>query len=312
MGIIRKDYLLDRWVYYATERKKRPHEFKKVEVKEESKICFFCPDNEHLTPPEIGRLEYKGAWKMRWFLNKFPAVERKGMPNLKSKKFLSESDSYGMHEIIVETQHHKSQLADLPADSIRQLLEVCGLRIKELGRLKGIKYVQVFKNHGKDAGTSLLHSHTQVTALPQIPSLVMEEAKAAKKYVKCPYCDIIKLESKSKRRIIETKNVVAFAPFASRFNYEAWVFVKRHKMTMEEFEDIEYKDLALVLKKILVKLKKINVSYNFFLHYSPQGEDLHFHIEVAPRMATWGGFEISTDAIINSVLPEDAAKFYRR
>ena len=33
--------------------------------------------------------------------------------------------------------------------------------------------------------------------------------------------------------------------------------------------------------------------------------------EVAPRIATWAGFENSTDITINSVPPEDAAKFYR-
>ena len=312
MGIIRKDYILDRWVYYATERKKRPREFKKIEAKEEAKECFFCPNNEHLTPSEIGRLEYKGAWKMRWFLNKFPAVEKKGSAGLKSKKFFSQGYSYGIHEIIVETQHHKSQLADLPIQQIRELLEVCRLRIMELSKLKGIRYVEVFKNHGKDAGTSLLHSHTQVMALPQIPTLVVEEAKAANKNKKCPYCEIVKLESKSKRKIFETKNIVAFAPFASRFNYEAWIFTKQHKRNFEELEEEEYKDIALVLKRILVKLKKINASYNFFIHYSPDKENLHFHIEITPRIASWGGFEISTDAIINSVLPEDAARFYRR
>ena len=312
MGIIRKDYILDRWVYYATKRKERPREFKRVDAEEETKMCFFCPNNEHLTPQEIGRLEYKGAWKMRWFLNKFPAVEKKGSANIKSKKFFSQSDSYGAHEIIVETQHHKSQLADLPVQQIRELLEVCKLRIRELSKLKGIKYVEVFKNHGKDAGTSLLHSHTQVMALPQIPTLVMEEAEAANKHRKCLYCEIIKLESKSKRKIFETKNIVAFAPFASRFNYEAWIFTKQHKRNFEELEEEEYKDIALVLKKILVKLKKINASYNFFIHYSPDKENLHFHIEVTPRIASWGGFEISTDAVINSVLPEDVARFYRR
>lgn len=184
MGIIRKDYLLDRWVYYATERKERPREFKSVEVKDDSKVCFFCPWNTHLTPPEIGRIEYKGGWKIRWFLNKFPAVEKKGNAEPKQKKFFSEGDSYGVHEIIVETQHHKSQLADLPVQQIRALLEVCKFRIKELSKLKGIKYVEVFKNHGKDAGTSLVHSHSQVMALPQIPTLVMEEAQAVKKYRK--------------------------------------------------------------------------------------------------------------------------------
>src|SRR3989338_7048422 len=192
MGIIRKDYILDRWVYYAVSRKKRPQEFKKVAVKEESKICYFCPGNENLTPPEIGRVEYKGSWKLRWFLNKFPAVEKKGTAKLKLKNFFYESNSYGFHEVIVETQHHKSQLADLPAQQIMELLEVCKFRIKELSALKGVKYVEIFKNHGKDAGTSLVHSHTQVIALPQIPTLVIEEAQAVKKYKKCPYCEIIK------------------------------------------------------------------------------------------------------------------------
>src|SRR3989338_11475881 len=100
MGAIRKDYILDRWVYYATSRGKRPQEFKKVIVSEENKICFFCPGNEKLTPPEIGRVEYKGKWKMRWFLNKFPAVEKKGNAMMKSRKFLSESPNYDLHEII--------------------------------------------------------------------------------------------------------------------------------------------------------------------------------------------------------------------
>lgn len=311
MGIIRKDYILDRWVYYAIGRKKRPRELKSIAVRDEAKACSFCPSNEHLTPREIGRLEYKGGWKMRWFLNKFPAVEKKGSPKTKSRNLFSEGASYGMHEIIVETQHHKSQLADLPVRQIRELLEVCRFRVKELSRLKGIKYVDVFKNHGKDAGTSLVHSHTQVVALPQIPSLVMEEAAAARKYKGCPYCKIIRHELKSKRKIFETKNVAAFAPFASRFNYEAWIFTKQHKKTMEELEENELEDLAVALKRVLANLKKINASYNFFIHYSPAKEDLHFHIEVTPRLATWGGFEISTDAIINSVLPEDAARFYR-
>ena len=312
MGIIRKDYILDRFVYYAAERKKRPHDFKSVVVKDSSKLCFFCPWNTHLTPKEIGRLEYKGTWKMRWFPNKFPAVEKKGNPKIKSKKFYSEGCSYGIHEIIVETQHHKSQLADLPVGQIRELLEVFKLRIRELSKLKGIKYVDVFKNHGKDAGTSLVHSHSQVMALNNIPALVREECQASNKYKGCLYCEIIRHEAKSKRKIFETKNVIAFAPFASRFNYEAWIFVRQHRKTMEELEEGELEDLASAIKKVLVKLKKINASYNFYIHYSPEKENLHFHIEITPRIANWGGFELSTNAVINSVLPEDAARFYRR
>lgn len=311
MGVIRKDYILDRWIYYAVGRKERPREFKIAEAANEPKTCFFCPSSEHLTPPETGRVEYKGGWKIRWFPNKFPAVDKKESGKIRQAKFFTEGNSYGVHEVVVETQHHRSQLADLPVQQIRELLEVYKLRIRDLSRLNGVKYVDVFKNHGRDAGTSLVHSHTQVMALPQVPTLVAEEANAARRHKKCPYCRIIRLEAKSKRKILETKNVIAFAPFASRFNYEAWIFVRQHRRTMEEMEESELEDIALALKKILVKLKKINASYNFFIHYSPEKEDLHFHIEVTPRLATWGGFEISTDAVINSVLPEDAARFYR-
>ena len=311
MGLLRKDYILDRWVYYTSSRGKRPREFKTVVVREEAKTCLFCPGNEKLTPPEIGRLEYKGSWRMRWFPNKFPAVGTRHKHSIKSKGFIAEGYAFGLHEIIAETNHHKSQLADLPVSQIRELLEVYKVRVKELSRIKNVNYVQVFKNHGKEAGTSLVHSHSQVVALPEMPELVREEISAAKRFRKCPYCDIVKLESKSKRKIFETKNVLAFAPFASRFNYEAWIFTKHHKNSLEELSEEELMDLAIALKKILSRLKKINASYNFFLHYAPGKNDLHLHIEITPRTATWAGFEFSTNSTINSVLPEDAARFYK-
>jgi len=312
MGILRKDYILERWIYYATERKKRPMEFKKEQYIIEEKTCFFCPGYEHLTPPEIGRVEYKNTWKVRWFANKFPAVELKGKAKINTKnRFFNEGKTYGMHEIIVETRDHKKQLWDLSNSDIKEIFNVYALRIKTLSKLKNIKYVTVFKNHGPLGGTSLVHSHTQIVAISVLPQQVMDEVKATKKFKKCPYCNIIKLESKSQRKIIENKNVVAFCPYASRFNFEAWIFPKRHVKTIIAMNEDELHDMAIVLKKILVKLKKLNASYNFFLHYAPIGDDLHFHIEVTPRFAKWGGFEISTGAIINSVLPEDAAKFYR-
>ncbi|MBW2977085.1 galactose-1-phosphate uridylyltransferase [Candidatus Woesearchaeota archaeon] len=312
MGILRKDYILDRWVYYAAERKKRRMEFKEESPVIDNKICFFCPGNENLTPKEIGRVEYKDSWKVRWFPNKFPAVELKGNAEIKAKnKFLREGKAYGFHEVIAETRDHEKQLSDLSAEHIKEILGVYALRIKALSKLKGIKYVVVFKNQGHKAGTSLVHSHTQIAAISILPESVMEEIKAAKKFKKCPYCSIIGLESKSKRNILENKSVIAFAPYASRFNFEAWIFPKRHVRNITEMYENELYDMAFALKKILLKLKELNASYNFFLHYAPKGTDLHFHIEVTPRIGKFGGFEYSTGAIINSVTPEEAARFYR-
>ena len=62
-------------------------EFKKTEHIKESRVCFFCHGNEHLTPPEIGRIPEEDKWKIRWFPNKFPAVELKGDPKIRKNKY---------------------------------------------------------------------------------------------------------------------------------------------------------------------------------------------------------------------------------
>ncbi|MBW2978159.1 galactose-1-phosphate uridylyltransferase [Candidatus Woesearchaeota archaeon] len=308
---IRKDYVLDRYVVIAAARKKRHKQFKK-EAQEKVGTCFFCPGNESMTPPEIGRIGTARKWKMRWFPNKFPAVAEEGQIEFKTdNKFYTFASAYGRQEVVVETSDHSKQLWDLGEDEIKQVLGVYINRIKELNKVNGVKYVCIFKNHGKDAGTSIVHTHTQVIAYNKIPNLIKEEVEASKKFDNCPYCDIILSEKDSDRRAFENDNFVAFAPYASRYNYELWIFSKQHKKSLVEFNEDELKDLAMILRQILFRLKELNISYNFQIHNAPDGEDLHFHIEVCPRMAVWGGFELLTNDVINSVPPEDAAKFYR-
>ncbi|MBW2984566.1 DUF4921 family protein, partial [Candidatus Woesearchaeota archaeon] len=203
------------------------------------------------------------------------------------------------------------QLWDLPKERIKQVFGVYRQRIDELSKSDNIKYVIIFKNHGRAAGTSLIHSHTQLAAIGIVPETIKEKVKAVKKYEHCPYCDIINIEKDSFRRCFENETMAAFTPYASRFNFEIWVFPKRHVKGLNEFEDKELDDLAEIMQKILMRLKELNVSYNYYLQYAPADEDLHFHIELCPRIAAWAGFEFSSGAIINSVMPEDAAKFYR-
>jgi UDPglucose--hexose-1-phosphate uridylyltransferase len=309
---LRKDYILDRWVIAASLRAKRPKEYKQENIVKEPKVCVFCPGNENLTPPEIGRIEKNNKWTLRWFPNKFPFVEQKGSAKIKTKsKFFTHSSGYGKHEVIADTNKHKVQLWDTKKEHIKLLLEVINERINKLEKLKNIKYVQVFKNHGEKAGTSIIHSHVQITAISNIPPAVKEEITAIKKHKKCPYCDIIKIEKKSKRKCFENKTFVAFTPYASRFNYEVWIFPKKHVKRLDELNDKEMLDLADILRKVLRKLRELNLSHNFYIHYSPKKENLHLHIEVAPRIANWAGFEFSTGITINSVMPEFAAKFYR-
>ncbi len=310
---LRKDYILNRYVLISSARGKRPHQFaEKVAETVTAQNCFFCPGNEKLTPPEIMRIpDGKGGWKIRVFPNKFAAAELGGNYNIRTdNKYYTFSDGYGKHEVIAETSDHSKQLSDLSEEEIKEVLKVYASRIIEISKIEGVKYVCVFKNHGNDAGTSIVHSHTQVIGLNLVPPLVQEELDAIKKYDHCPYCELIENEKKSFRRCFENGNFAAFTPYASRFHYEIWVFPKKHIKSITLMDDGMIFDLARIMKQILAKLKEINAQYNYVVHYH-NDDAYHFHIEFLPRMAIWAGFEYSTDMAINSVSPEEAAKFYR-
>ncbi len=307
---LRKDYILNRWVIIAEKRAERPREFVESEPDYKPGECAFCPGNEHMCPEEKGR---KGEpWHIRWFENKFKAVDYKGSPELKTDNtFFTYSDAFGVHEIIVETNNHNENLWDFDKQRLKELLQVYNERIEEIDAMPNIEYVSVFKNHGKKAGASIVHSHSQVIALNVVPSYVRDCFEAATMYGACPYCRIWQIEKDSLRRCFENSSFIAFTPYASRFNYEIWILPKKHYIRLRQINDKEYDDLAEILQKILRKLKSINAPFNLEFIHSPYGRDLHFRFEITPRISTWAGFEFGSGVTINSVSPEKAAEFYR-
>jgi UDPglucose--hexose-1-phosphate uridylyltransferase len=311
LGELRKDYILDRYVIIAGERAKRPDEFKKKPKIKKEDTCFFCPGNESMTPPEICRYpESAKVWEMRVFPNKFPATRPEGKFEIKTdNNFFTYSDAYGYHEVLVETPNHEETLADLPEDRIAEVFRLFKKRIIVNVNSPNISYVTIFKNHGENAGTSIIHTHCQLISNSAVPQAILEKEKAVKKFQSCPYCSIISIEKDSFRRCFENSCFVAFTPYASRHPLEIWVFPKRHVLSITDFNNQEFVYLAEIMKKILLKLKSINADYNFYLQYGI--ENMHFHIEITPRLSTYAGYELSTGTIINTMPPERAAEFYR-
>ncbi len=308
MGELRKDYILNKWVYLVPGRRARPKELSAA-FTEKHKVDYFAPGNESQTPPEIGSIkDDKGNWKIRWFENKFPALTQEGSSELTKNHFYTHSSNFGYHEIIVETPDSEKQLQDFSVDDTAEVLKVYADRISALSKKDNIKYVLVFKNFGMKAGASIVHSHSQVTATAIIPPLVNEKILASNKLVDCPYCKIIEAEKNSPRFCFENDFGIAFCPYASFYNYECWIFPKKH---LDRFEDFDMNAIAELLHKVLNKLKELNSSYCFAIHYGPGDSRLHSHIVITPQIATWGGFERGGGFVINTVTPEDAAKFYR-
>jgi UDPglucose--hexose-1-phosphate uridylyltransferase len=301
MNELRKDCLLDRWVIIAGNRGKRPVDFIQKECETKEGVCVFCPGNEHLTPKEILSILGPHGWTVRAFENMYPATS------------LEFPQAFGRHEVIVEMNQHNKNLQDLPPGAIREVIDMYCSRIDDISKIDGIAYVLIFKNHGEAAGTSIAHEHSQLIALSQIPTLVENELAAYKKYhhktKKCIFCDIAEMEMNSERKIFENDKFFCFAPFASRFPFEAWLLPKRHAGNITDLTDEEKNSLADALKTILGALSKLlrNPPYNYYLHIAPPREDFHFHIEICPRVTKLAGFELGSDIIINTMPPEKAA-----
>jgi len=328
MPELRKDPVIKRWVIIATERAKRPHDFKREKEEIKAGFCPFDYGNEHTTPPEIFAFRPPDTepntpgWWVRVVSNKFPALN----PQLEIERYgvgmYDAMTGFGFHEVIIETPDHFASLATLDYKQVQEVVWAYKIRYNQLKKDDRIKYILIFKNHGRDAGASLQHPHSQLIALPIVPKRVEEELQGSKEYYdykeRCVFCDMIREEKRDKERIIEENEFfVSFAPFASRFPFETWILPKKHNHDFGEITEEEVKFLAKILKNTLYRIYTAldNPPYNMMIHTAPtNGEGkkhYHWHIEIVPRLTKVAGFEWGSGFYINPTPPENAAKFLR-
>ncbi len=303
---IRHDLIHDRFVIIAPKRGVRPNDVERRETvapkRESSKNCPFC--NEPLTA-ENTLLAMCGRkhWCVRVVPNKFPAVT------------LDNPKAYGTQEVVIETPEHDIELADLKFDHMLHIFRAYQDRTQSLMKNKKIKYILIFKNQGGKAGASLRHAHSQIFATALIPPHIVQRLSKAEEWQivhgKCYYCDLLVKEGKGPRRISSDKHTAAFTPYASLHGYEAWIMPRRHIDNITRMTPEEIKSFARTTRDILKKINQMGLSYNFYLHQVTTDRDEHFYLRIAPRGSVWGGVELGSRAVINSVAPEDAAKFYR-
>jgi UDPglucose--hexose-1-phosphate uridylyltransferase len=328
MPELRKDPITNRWVIIATERAKRPMDFGKMPEEAKGAFCPFDYGNEYTTPPELLSFRPKDSqpnlpgWWIRVVSNKFPALE----PNLKMERYghgmYDAMTGFGYHEIVIETPDHNATIATCEAKQVEEMIWAYKARYNVLAKDQGIKYILIFKNHKRDAGASLAHSHSQIIATPIIPKRVQEELTGAQTYFqykeRCVFCDIIYQERMESVRIVEeTEQFISINPYASRFPFETWIMPKKHSHDFGEIGETQVQEFALILKKSLLRIYKSldNPPYNFLLHTSPTtGEGktfFHWHLEIVPRLTKVAGFEWGSGFYINPTPPEDAAKYLK-
>jgi UDPglucose--hexose-1-phosphate uridylyltransferase len=338
MSELRKDIVNGRWVILASERSKRPDDFRPAGTEKKEEVpafCPFCEGNEAKTPPEVTSLRKPGSradgpgWRVRTVPNKFPALNRGLPPERHDEGIFHWMDGVGVHEVIIENPVHLRELPDLPLPHLLDVLITYRERVKSIEKEYQYKYVHVFKNKGREAGASLSHPHSQIVATPIIPKQVNEELYSCERLHRqlneCIFCRIIREETRSGQRLVlRNDDFCVAAPFAPRFPFELRIYPLRHSAWFSMSTRKELQSLAQTVKTILTKLRNIlaDPPYNFYIHQAPNPnlrheawvnlkESYHWHMEIIPVLTRVAGFEWGTGFYINPVPPETAAGFLK-
>jgi UDPglucose--hexose-1-phosphate uridylyltransferase len=321
MGSMRKDYISERFVIVSQNDEKET----------ESKKCAFCPGNESMTNPSLlslvakhGMLQrlqdsednYVENWSVRVFESKAPAVTVSAENSYSDRPLYSEP-AYGYHYVVVASEKHKDSLATIPVEQWSNILVVIQDRLRWLYTQRGVTYVSIYINHGKEAGSVTPHPHINMVTFSTIPPLIEQEAEASHRILNekgaCPLCQTVNTETGGPRQVLQTEGFLAFCPWAPSYPFEYWICPKKHTTNFSKITQKEINDLSLILRATLGGLSNSlkNVSYNLAFHLSPEKKNsrqIHWHIEVYPMTSAWSGLERGYGVFINSIPPEKAAE----
>ncbi|MGK7929856.1 MAG: galactose-1-phosphate uridylyltransferase, partial [Microcystaceae cyanobacterium] len=234
-GQIRLNKATGEWVIYAPSRRKRPQDFQ--QAGQESSLtdrsqenCPFCPSNHQETETILLEIQnhQQTSWQTRVVQNKFPALNFYENPRRNREGIYMTMPGYGHHEVVIESPEHQQTIATLSIPEIEVIIETYHQRYLKLMEDKEIMMVIIFRNHGKAAGASLRHPHSQIIATSIVPShRRIQEAEAQRYFdhwARCVYCDILEFEIQEQKRVIIENNLfVAFVPFAAEFPCEIWI-----------------------------------------------------------------------------------------
>jgi UDPglucose--hexose-1-phosphate uridylyltransferase len=203
-------------------------------------------------------------------------------------------------------------------------LKTLRTRVEDLRRDHRIVFISLFKNEGADAGSTMSHSHTQLIGLPIVPKTQRELYHYKYQYFhrnnQALMESIIYNEEEVAVRMVDRCGVFsAFCPFASAYPFEVMISSKQCVGQIDTLKDNDMDDLARLLCQVIEKMQRELGKFAFNLSVStpPLGDNAlgceahRLIVHITPRLYRNGGFEVSTQMMINPVAPEVAAKRLR-
>ena len=219
--------------------------------------CPFCAGHEEMTPPETLVLPETGDWRVRVVPNLYPALERQ--------------------EVVVHSRRHVRSIAELEDDELHLVANAWRRRSEaQTG------HVQVLINEGRDAGSSLPHSHSQLVWLPEAPP-----ARARPRG----------------EPFLAGDQFVVICPWASRVPYET--VIAPAKPDPSGLSSDALGDALQVLAGIVTRLQALEgpVPLNVWV----ERDERDWRIVLFPRLTILAGLELGAGIFVNTLPPEEAA-----
>lgn len=225
---------------------------------EELERCPFCAGHEEMTPPQTLVLPEEGDWRVRVVPNLYPALERQ--------------------EVVVHSRRHVRSLAELEGDEPELIAEAWQRRAAAVPG-----HVHALVNEGRDAGSSLPHSHSQLVWLPEPP----------------PPRARPRLE-----QFREEGDLVAGCPWASRLPYETVIAPRARDPS--GIQSTLLGAAVRLLAEIVRRLVALEgpVPLNAWLEH----DERDWRLVLLPRLTILAGLELGAGIFVNTLPPEEAAQ----
>jgi UDPglucose--hexose-1-phosphate uridylyltransferase len=321
MGNLRKDFISERFVIINQNKSQKP----------KSKKNPYKPGNESMTNPSVLSLVQKDGMLQRlqddesdhvknWTVRVFPSSEPGvtiDADNSYTDHPLHSEPAYGYHYIVVATSDEKETLSTMNQEQWGMVLSVVQDRLRWLYTQKGVAYVAIYGNHGKEARVDVMHPHLHMMSFSTIPPKIEEEANFSHRLLNengvYPMSQLINIELGGPRQILQTESFVAISPWAPSYPYEFWICPKKHSTSFSKISQKEIYDLALIIRATLGGLSNCtkNSAYNIAFHLSPEkknSKQIHWHIEVYPQTTPWSGLERGFGIFLHDISPEKTAE----
>jgi UDPglucose--hexose-1-phosphate uridylyltransferase len=253
--------------------------------------CPFC----------VGGLEAPVDYDVRWFPNRWPAMEGDRC------------------EVVLYTPTHDASFSSLESTEARKVVDLWADRTADLGARDDVDYVLVFENKGQEVGATIAHPHGQIYAYDHVPS--RQARRLSGRWAPFGWPDDDTLDE---RTVVEKDGWRAWVPFAPTFPVAMQIAPLERIRDLPSMSAGDRDSLATMLIDVLARLDRLyqlQMPYMMWLNQRPTVadgyDDAWFNVEI---VSSWrdanvqrfiAAAEVASEEYFNPVVPEEVAQRLR-